>query len=94
MQEMDNIKVIKRDGSTEKFLPWKIQRVMMAAGLDADESYGAIHQITDWIKNLNTDTVNSVQISEEVFRVLKEIDEYAANMFAWYQQTKKDDGKN
>ena len=86
---MPNINVTKRDGTTEQFLPWKIQRVAMAAGLTAEQSYKLVGRIMKWIQKQNTGTVNSVEISNEVLRHLKDIDPYAANMFQWYQDTKK-----
>jgi len=88
------IQIIKRDGSKEPFYPWKIQRVVMAAGLDPEQSNKCTNAVTDWVMNLNKKELPSLELRDKVHEELKRIDQYSANMFEWYQKTKTDHGKN
>jgi transcriptional regulator NrdR family protein len=82
------IKVTKRDGSTEKFEEEKIARVVAAAGLEPGKAHEFAEKIAKWVKHRNKRTVSSLEIRDRVIKELKKTDDYAANLFVWYQKTK------
>lgn len=82
------IKVVKRDGSEETFQPQKIEKVVKAAGLIEEEAKALAAKITSWVKNLGKPKVTSLEIRDQVISELKVANEYAFNMFTWYQKTK------
>lgn len=82
------VRVIKRDGSKEDFTVDKISRVVEAAGLKKDEVQNVTNNTLAWLQQINTDEISSLQIRDKVIEELKKINEYSANMFSWYEQTK------
>ncbi len=84
-----NIHISKRDGSIEPFEPEKIKRVVIAAGLDEERANQVVANIVSWAQAHDNQTVTSLLIRDRVLHELKATDEYAANMFAWYQKTKE-----
>ncbi len=86
---MSDIQVIKRNGTTEVFTAEKIARVTQAAGLEPDQAEKLASDITGWVKSLPDKTVTSLQIRDRVIEGLKHVDLMAANMYQWYDQTKK-----
>lgn len=81
--------VIKRDGSEQAFEKDKIARVVQAAGLRADQAKDLAEKVDDWMQKQSEEKINSIQIRDEVLNQLRQMDEYAANMFEWYQKTKE-----
>jgi transcriptional regulator NrdR family protein len=84
-----NIQVIKRNGSKELFDPEKIDRVVVAAGLSPDKATTLVKNISDWVTNQKSGEISSLLLRDKVIEELEKSDEYAANMFAWYQKTKE-----
>jgi len=80
-------KVIKRDGTYEAFDPEKIKRVAKASGLEENEAQKVAENVSSWIK-LKGKPVNTVDIRNEVVRELQNVNEYAANLYLWYETTK------
>jgi transcriptional regulator NrdR family protein len=81
------MKVVKRNGSIEDFDPAKIERVVIAAGLSPEKALELSQKVSDSFSGQNE--VSSIEIRDEVLFALKEMDQYAANMFDWYQKTKE-----
>lgn len=81
--------VIKRDGSEQEFEKDKIARVVQAAGLTADQAKDLAEKIDSWMHAQSDEKISSIQIRDEVLNQLRQMDEYAANMFEWYQKTKE-----
>ncbi len=83
----DTMKVIKRNGSTEEFDLAKIERVVIAAGLSPESATTLSTAVSSAFKDKLE--LTSLQIRDEVLKQLKLMDQYAANMFDWYQKTKE-----
>ncbi len=83
------ILVSKRDGTVEPFAPEKIKKVVRAAGLDENQANTLVANVLRWAQTHDDQTITSLVIRDRVLHELKIIDEYAANMFAWYQKTKE-----
>lgn len=81
--------VIKRDGSEEDFSTEKLHRVVTAAGLTEAKAQIVIEKLKDWASKVTTTSVTSLEIRDQVLKELTEVDNYAANMFSWYQKTKE-----
>lgn len=86
---MKDVTVIKRDGSKEGFDIKKIARVMGAAGLDSEQTSTVTDFIEKWLASLPKKEVTSKQIRDKLLEILPSVDEESANLFAWYQKTKK-----
>jgi transcriptional regulator NrdR family protein len=82
---MTGMKVVKRDGSTEEFKLEKIARVVKAAGLDEQDSENLAQRVSRVVEGQE---VSSLEIRDHVLDELKNTNEYAANMYRWYQETK------
>lgn len=80
------INVIKRDGSKEPFSPHKIATVAEAAGATPEEAKKISEAVSTWAQGKSE--ITSIQIRDQVLEQLKIYDQYAANLFAWYQTTK------
>ncbi|MBL7158860.1 hypothetical protein ISS85_00070 [Candidatus Microgenomates bacterium] len=82
------IKVLKRDGSTENFNPEKIVRVATAAGLKSDQAQALSVKVNQWINDLDQEIVSSLKIRDKVLKELKKVNDYAANLYEWYDKNK------
>lgn len=82
------ILVIKRDGSREPFDPRKIARVVVAAGLRQEQAENLSRQVDTWAQSQTEAELSSLVIRDRVLSLLREVDESAANLYAWYQKTK------
>lgn len=80
--------VIKKDGTVEDFDEAKIARIAKATGLDETESLDLAQKITTWAKSLAKSKITSVDIRNKIVKELHKIDEYAANLYLWYETTK------
>lgn len=80
--------VTKRDKTTEEFDKSKIFRVVKAAGLSTEQAEQLVESIEKQIAN--KPEVTSLEIRDKVSIQLHSIDEYAANMFDWYQTQKEE----
>jgi len=83
-----HITVIKRDGTKVPFSLHKIERVTTAAGLTSEEAKTLAAQVEAALATNNKTEVTSLEIRDMVLTKLRSVNEYAANMFAWYQKTK------
>lgn len=84
----NTMKIIKRDGSKEDFLPEKIIRVLLAAGLEEDSALVVSTNVTKWVKEQKHHELTSIQIRDRVISELGKVDPYIAGLFTWYQQSK------
>lgn len=82
------LKVIKRDGSIEDLDIGKIKRVVIAAGLDEKNAEELTNIVLEYIKSLNTGQVSTRQIRDKVVEELKKRNEYAYNLYVWFEKTK------
>lgn len=87
-QVMD-ISILKRDGSTESFQPEKIVRVLLAAGLEEDSTQAIADHVAAWAAGLNEPQITSLQIRDQVQAELDQVNSYIAGLFRWYQKTKQ-----
>jgi transcriptional regulator NrdR family protein len=83
-----DLQIIKRDGRVEDFDTEKIKKVVKAAGLSDVEADELSERISKWAHTLNREEVSSLEVRDKVIEELQELDEFAANLFAWYQKTK------
>jgi transcriptional regulator NrdR family protein len=81
-------KFIKRNGSVELYDENKIIRVLIAAGLNANQAENLAKGITSWIKKTNELQINSLQIRNKVIEELEKTNKYVANFFQWYEKNK------
>jgi transcriptional regulator NrdR family protein len=86
--------VIKRDGAKEKFNTNKIERVVLAAGLDEKQANKLVRIITKWVYMQKEDSITSLRIRDKVIEEIQKIDRYAADLYIWYQKTLDRDNKN
>lgn len=81
--------VVKRDKSIEKFETAKLAKVMNAAGVDATKAQELACVVEKYFEDTNKEKITSLQIRDKVLECLREHDQYAANLFEWYQKTKE-----
>jgi len=81
------IKVIKRDGSLQEFDEGKIVRIAKAAGLEEAEAVDLGNEVEAWAIAQNK-KITTMQIRDLVLEGLRKRDEYAANMYEWYEERK------
>lgn len=89
MRAHADLVVIKRDASVEPFSLEKIQRVVRAAGLDDKQTKQLTEEIKSWRSHIPAKKISSREIRDEVQRSLDRIDPTSANLYRWYQKTKK-----
>lgn len=82
-----DIQISKKDGSKEKFDPKKIERVLVAAGLNDQQTKKVTQKIVDWVINNREYEVSSQDIRKKVYQELRAVDEYTANFYKWYKKT-------
>lgn len=88
---MDDIQVIKRDGSVEDFEIEKIIRVVKAAGLTDTDAEELGKEMEKWANEENKEELTSLEIRDKVVELMHDYDDMAADMFVWYQKTKDND---
>lgn len=86
MEKQSQLTIVKRDGSKEPFDANKIARVVQAAGLDQDQATRLAEEVENEVKT--NQELTSLQIRDIVSEKLKNVDEYAAGLYDWYQKTK------
>lgn len=84
-----DIKVLKKDGSIENFDQNKIARVTKAAGLTAEQAQTLASKIAQWVRAQREPRITTFQIRNKVIEELGKVNKYAANLFTWYEKTKK-----
>jgi len=84
------MQIIKRDGSRQEFNKQKIARVVHSAGLSQEESHVLANKIEEWIKKQASENkkVNSLEIKDQVSKLLKQENEYAWGLYSWYENIK------
>lgn len=93
MTDVDDIKVIKRDGNKEAFDPQKIERIAAAAGLTEEESKKLRVDVTKFASKHageNDGCISSLKIRSEVYERMVETNEYAAGLFKWFEKNKEE----
>ncbi len=83
-----DIKVIKRDGSSEFFHPTKIEKVVKAAGLTEKQAKKLTQNVTLWVKSQGEKIITTREIRDKVVEELLKADKYAHDLYVWYEQTK------
>ena len=82
------IKVLKRDGSVEDFDSKKVVKVVTVAGLKPDQAQKLLIKINQWVNDLDQETVSSLKIRNKVLKELQKVNNYAANLYEWYEKNK------
>jgi len=85
-----NIIVVKRNGDQEPFSKLKVAKVMVAAGLSESQAVEIANKLEATLQKRSQPTTTSLDISVIVSKELHQIDEYAANLYDWYQKIKED----
>lgn len=85
----EKIKVLKRDGSLEDFNLEKIYRVTKAAGLTEAQARKLTDKLSAWVNSAGKSTISSLDIRLQVVLLLKEISEYSAGLYEWYEKSKE-----
>lgn len=80
--------VIKRDGTEEAFEKNKIERVIKAAGLAPDKALVVANNVEKWTQENNLPKFTSLELRDEIYTQLQQIDENIANLYQWYEGTK------
>lgn len=83
------LNVLKRDGSIEEFSPDKIARVTQAAGLESDQAKLLADKVTEFASSNGENPIPSSKIRDKVVEELTKVNKYAADLFTWYEKTKK-----
>jgi len=92
--ELDQIQVMKRDGSLERFDEEKIARICEALGLSPTQERDLLANIEQRVKSeAKEGKIPSTVIRQYVVDELKKIDEYVAEQFIWYYKIASADGK-
>ncbi len=86
--EVKVLKVIKRDGSEERFDPDKIARVVTSAGLKPQDGFMLALEVEKWINALGKDKINSYEIRQKVVELMRKIDVNATSVYTWYEGQK------
>lgn len=81
--------VLKRDGSLEPFTPAKVNRVLMAAGMDTQKANIITQAVSAWVKSSQFSQISSLQIRDRVVEELEKSDPRIANIFVWFEKTKE-----
>lgn len=81
--------VVKRDGTKEPFSIINIARVITTAGLSPTEAKMVSEHIAAWAMELNRAEVTSLEIRDRLIPELTAINKGAADLYAWYEQTKE-----
>jgi transcriptional regulator NrdR family protein len=85
---MENIKVIKRDGTSEPFNTDKIIRVLNSAGLPESQSEQVVQKITSWINSNHLEIFKSLELKDKILEELEKLNPQIANLYKWYESTK------
>lgn len=80
--------VIKRDGTKEKFNVINIAKVATASGLTPDQAKQLSQTILSWTEGLGKDEINSLEIRDKMVEELTRINQNAADLYTWYEQSK------
>lgn len=90
MENQKKITVLKLDGSHEEFQPEKIARVVKAAGLSDEQAKQLSLDVTNWVNTQANGEITTLQIRDKVLEELRKVNSYAANLYEWYEKTKKE----
>ena len=82
-------KVIKRDGVGEKFSLINIAKVAVAAGLSPDQARVVAENISTWSETVGNSEITSIQIRDKMIEELEKINQNAADLYRWYEQSKE-----
>lgn len=83
-------KVVKRDGTIEKFSYINIAKVGIASGLTPEQAKTLAERIGQWALSLNSEQITSLQIRDKLLEELPKINQSAAELYKWYEQTKEE----
>jgi 2-phosphoglycerate kinase len=84
----DTITVIKRDGSLEPFVSQKVSKVLVAAGLTADQAEIISQRVQNWISENNLQMFKSLELRDQILTPLEIINPQVADLYKWYESTK------
>jgi 2-phosphoglycerate kinase len=84
----NQIIINKRDGTKEAYDPDKIIQVAEAAGLEVPLAVKLAQQINEWISGQKQNRFTSLQIRDQIQKVLYTLNPHVADLYRWYQKTK------
>lgn len=87
--DKSKISVRKRNGETEPYDSKNVYKVVKAAGLNDEESRKISDQVNNWIISQGKSEISSLEIRDQVINYLKEINTDIADLYRWYESTKK-----
>lgn len=90
---MENVKVLKRSGSFEKFDPQKIARIAQATGLSYNEAVSLSNKVKKWAHNSKQKSIPSSWIRDKVLEELRKVNPYAAGLYEWYEKLKENENR-
>ncbi len=81
--------VVKRNGEVEPFNPINLSKVGLAAGLTPEQAKQLVEKLTNWAKSLQVNQLTSIQIRDKFLEELPAINQDAADLYKWYEQSKE-----
>lgn len=82
------VQVVKKVGSSQPYDQNKIERVTVAAGLKPEEAKALAEKVTEQIKMLGSEQVESATIRGLVQTELSKTNQFAAQAYDWYEKGK------
>lgn len=83
-----NVKVKKRDGKLEDYEDKKIGRVVIACGLDSNETEELVAEVNKWVKQFEGKTISSLLIRDKIIEVMPKYSKYSAEQYVWWEKYK------
>jgi len=85
--DIKDFRIQKKDGSIEPYLPDKLVRVAMAAGLNHEQALTLGTHIYDWVIT-QSQPIPTSAIRDKMISELRSAYPPAANLYIWYESTK------
>ena len=87
MVKMEEIRVIKKDGSIEYWNSDKILVSLTKAGLELEKAEKLVSEIEEWVKNNSKNKqIESTILKEEIILRLEEVDTLVAEGYSAYKK--------
>lgn len=86
---MKPLMVVKRNGTKEPFSTDKIVSILKALSMSETNISIIMNRMSDWVDAVKEKEITSLEIRDALLPAIAEIDEYAANMYTWYQNQKE-----
>ena len=87
----DIVHVVRSDGIVEPFDPKKIIDIAIASGIHRAQAHLLAEKVTHHVQSLGLSRISGHDVRMIIAEELKTVDQKAANLFDWYQQSKLPD---